>query len=869
MSVAVVGEGAEKASDKWDVFTDFGLFEGPVRKTEKGFAADENGIRVETEETTGAAGVTHRRTVVCNTSEKSLAATCLLDVFRFEGGDFEVYTQANTWMNESRGAWQPLHTCVEARCGGMRTAYGAAPVLALWDRQTGRGRVFHLMSDAKWEMRAAVVPGGEDKSSVAVEVGMDSRHLRYILGPGESVAMPEIVYYDFLNKTDLDCHKLHAWWNARHPCRTMPSIYNTWLCRFDKLDFDFVIKQIKKAGELGLEYFVIDAGWFGAKGNWTATRGDWKERPDGWLGGRLAEISKAVKSAGMKFGLWIEAETAAASSEAFRAHPEYFRRDHGGIYLDFTRDDARGSLHAAIDALVEKYGIEFIKFDFNCDAKVDDLCRDFADYNAGYRRFVREVRERHPGIYLEGCASGGLMMDIGWARDFDSFWLSDNQSPVYGLRIAKDTMLRLPPSKIERWITARSATGLQPDHSGNDERLLVTEDAWWREVRSVAPDFVAAFASGGPVGFSCDLTALSDKHAEYSRRLVAERKRDAAFWCKAVGRVLCDTPEVVVLQYSDAELKDVRVVVATGRSRQNRTTVRPVLDPSLDYEYNGQRRKGSFWMEHGVAVGTGIYDAEELRYTAAASDGGMYGGNEIRLGGDYAGHLQDVWREGNCLYWAHTLALVKTDISGNVLAKTDVDEHHAGLEVKDGKVYVAVCDMQNKTGGKTLPDSRVTVKVYDAETLKLLESHVTNINDRSGSLSILEDGTFLVGCLRPPDISKTQVRFHHLDGNFKLIKSYVLDNVPVPLGIETIKQHNGYFYLNHYTEEALKLGQRTGKALCIKLDRDFREVARYEVNGTCGLVFDSDSIWVGATWQEPGAKGWVSSLNRVAPPFGF
>ena len=57
--VAIVAEGAEKASDKWDVFTDFGLFEGPVRKTEKGFAADENGIRVETEETTGAAGVTH------------------------------------------------------------------------------------------------------------------------------------------------------------------------------------------------------------------------------------------------------------------------------------------------------------------------------------------------------------------------------------------------------------------------------------------------------------------------------------------------------------------------------------------------------------------------------------------------------------------------------------------------------------------------------------------------------------------------------------------------------------------------------------------------------------------------------------------
>ena len=612
---ATVAEGLGSGYDRWHIFTDFGLFEGGVQKTEKGFAADENGIHVETVEETGVAGVTRRRTVVSNASGAPFAATCLLDVFRFEGGDFEVYTQGNTWMQESRGAWQPLHTSVGTRAGGMRTSYGAAPVLALWNRQTGRGHVFHLMSDAAWEMRAFVVPG-DDKASVSVEVGMDSRYLRYVLKPGESAALPEVVYYTFTNRTDLDCHKLHAWWHANYPCRVMPTLYNTWLCRFDKLDFDFVMKQVKKAGELGLEYFVIDAGWFGPKGDWGSTRGDWKERPDGWLGGRLAEIAKAVRDAGMKFGLWIEAETAAGNSEVMQKHPEYFCLQHGAKFLDFTRADAREYLHSAINALVEKYGIEFIKFDFNCDAKVDDSGRDFADYNAGYRRFVREVRARHPGIYLEGCASGGLMMDLGWARDFDSFWLSDNQSPIYGLRIAKDTMLRLPPGKIERWITARSAAGLQPNYSGKDERLLVTEDAWWREMRSVAPDFVAAFASGGPVGFSCDITAFSEKHTEYFRKMVAERKRDAAFWREAVGRILCDAPEVLVLQYSDAALKDVRVIVATGRSRQNRTTVRPILDPALEYEHKGKRRKGALWMEQGVAVGTSMADADELRFTA-------------------------------------------------------------------------------------------------------------------------------------------------------------------------------------------------------------------------------------------------------------
>ena len=584
-----------------------------------GVSREATAFRVETTEERGAAGVTLRRTVVRNVLDKPITVTCLLDVFDFVGGEYEVYTQANTWMNESRGAWLPLHTEVAARGGGMRTSFGAAPMLALWNVQERRGRVFHLMSDAAWEIRASVVPGDSEKTFVRVETGMDSRHLHYTLQPGEEIALPEVVHYGFENKSDLDCHKLHEWWNAEHQACRCPSFYNTWLCRFDKLDLGFVLKQVESAKKLGLEYFVVDAGWFGPAKDWASVRGDWKERPDGWLGGRLAEVADAVRGAGMKFGFWLEAEIADSGSEIVREHPEYFREIRGGRYLDFARDDARGYLLETVSGLVRKYGASFIKFDFNSDPRIDPSGRDFADYNAGYRRFLREVRERNPGIYLEGCASGGLMMDLGWARDFDSFWLSDNQSPVHGLRIAKDTMLRLPPRTIERWITVRSAEGLQPDYFGNDSRLLATEDAWWRNLRSLAPEYVASFATGGPIGFSCDLTSLSDAHKDFFRRMVAERKRDEAFWCEAVGRVLCDTPDLVALQYSDAALRDVRVIVATARARQTSVTVRPVLDSALDYEHDGRRDSGSAWMERGVDVETGLFTAAVQRFSTVGT----------------------------------------------------------------------------------------------------------------------------------------------------------------------------------------------------------------------------------------------------------
>lgn len=403
------------ASDYWDIFGDFGRVEGTTEKSGDCLMVEANGLRVETTEKTGVAGVTHRRTVVRNVSDRTLTATCLLDRFRLGGGSFEIYTQANIWRNESRGAWQPLHTGVEVRGGAMRTSYGAAPMLAFWNVQMGRGRVFHLMSDASWEMRASFLPCAKAGTEEAVvEVGMDSRHLRLELAPGEEIALPEILSYEFENRTDLDCHKLHAWWNANSPSRGIPSIYNTWLCRFDKLDFDFLLRQVESARRLGLEYFVIDAGWFGMAEDWTAARGDWREFPDGWLGGRLKELADAVRAAGMKFGLWVEAENASAKSEIVREHPEFFRHLGCEFYLDFTRDDAREYLLGVVDALVADYGVSFIKFDYNCDPGADVSGRCFSDYNAGYRRFLREVRRRHPGIYLEGCASGGLMMNLGW-----------------------------------------------------------------------------------------------------------------------------------------------------------------------------------------------------------------------------------------------------------------------------------------------------------------------------------------------------------------------------------------------------------------------------------------------------------------------
>ena len=228
------------------------------------------------------------------------------------------------------------------------------------------------------------------------------------------------------------------------------------------------------------------------------------------------------------------------------------------------------------------------------------------------------------------------------------------------------------------------------------------------------------------------------------------------------------------------------------------------------------------------------------------------------------GHLQEVCFDGErFLYWAHTKELYKTDLEGRVLATAAVKGHHAGLEVKDGRLFVAVCPMQGKTGGRTTPECRLAVGEYDADTLALVRMHVTDINDRAGSLAILPDGTFLVGCLRPPDILPTQVRFHHLDKDFNLIKSHVLDNVPVKLGIEVIKRRGNDIFLDMY---GVDKDDRSLGFDAVRLGPDFRENARGRLGGAMGLVFDGDFAWTAWSRKDAGGNAFTSKIVRKQIP---
>ena len=520
------------------------------------------------------------------------------------GGEFEVYTQYNGWQNESRGGWQELNTSVSAEGKYSRTSSGANPFMAIWNRQTSRGMAFHLLPDFAWEMRASYEVSGGEFADAVVEIGINKENLSISLEKGKSINTPDIILYEFTNKLDMDCYKLHNWWHNNFYKKPCPVTYNTWLANFDKINYENVYKQIGIAARLGAEYFVIDAGWFGKGDNWWDSRGDWSENLTGGLCGRMKDISDEVRKNNMKFGLWFEIESASSNSDIVKNHPEYFIIRDDLCFLDFANENACRYIIEAVSRNIEKYNIEYIKFDYNQDMRYDDSQMAFIGYFEGYFKTIGTIKNKYPNVFFENCASGGQRMNLKNCIDFDGFWPSDNESPYEQLRMFKDTVLRLPPQYFDRWITVASLENFEPVYGNqNKEKILACNDATWEGVASVDKSFLMGFLSGGQIGISCDLTKLSDELSESLKIHIDNVKKERAFWDSAVCRILAATDEVLVIQYSDMALNKIKIIAFSFKTRQNKLYIYPVTDRSGKYLLNDCELSGRDIESYGIETG--------------------------------------------------------------------------------------------------------------------------------------------------------------------------------------------------------------------------------------------------------------------------
>jgi alpha-galactosidase len=300
-------------------------------------------------------------------------------------------------------------------------------------------------------VHAAVLGGGE-----LLEPG----EIR--LGVGETYRAPTVYFVHSTTGLDGVSERLHRRWRASgHDLarsRPRPLVLNVWEAVYFDHDLARLTQLADTAARIGVERFVLDDGWFGGRRDDLRGLGDWWVSPQVWPEG-LAPLVEHVRGLGMEFGLWFEPEMVNVDSDLVRQHPDWVLGPRAGHprewrhqqVLDLANPEAAAHLEAQISALVDEYAIDFIKWDHNrdlleavrSDASGVDRPAVHAQTTAFYALLDR-LRERHPDLEIESCASGGARVDLGVLARTDRVWTSDCNDALERARIQRWTSLLVP-----------------------------------------------------------------------------------------------------------------------------------------------------------------------------------------------------------------------------------------------------------------------------------------------------------------------------------------------------------------------------------------------------------------------------------------
>ena len=442
--------------------------------------------------------------------------------------------QVGTWSREIR----------EGRSGHDYTIVQLAMTK---DADYQRGEVYSLGLQWSGNTRHVV----ERLSTGRTNIGAGELLLpgEVILAAGETYEAPTVAATYSSEGIDGITDRYYRWLRSRpnHPSnvRPRPLTLNVWEAVYMNHNLEKLTQLADVAKEIGVERFVLDDGWFGARRDDHAGLGDWVVAKEVWPNG-LQPLIDVVKSRGMEFGLWFEGEMVNPDSDLYRAHPEWILHVEGRIppegrfqqVLDLTHQGAYDHILGQVDAILSEYDIAYIKWDHNrtlVEAAHLGKAAVREQTKAIYRLFD-ELRVRHPGLEIESCSSGGGRIDLGMAQHADRFWTSDCNDALERQYIQRYTQFAIPPEML--------GSHIGPTHSHTTHRVHALS------LRAVSALF-------GHAGLEWDITECTPEEREYLKTWAAYYK---------ANRSLLHTGKMVRVEQPD-DVAFVHGVVAQDKSR--------------------------------------------------------------------------------------------------------------------------------------------------------------------------------------------------------------------------------------------------------------------------------------------------------------
>ena len=365
------------------------------------------------------------------------------------------------------------------------------------------------------------------------------------LAEGESYKAPTVVAVYSNTGIDGASANFHDYVRRRptKAKRPRPVTLNVWEAVYMDHKLDKLSALAKVAGEIGVERFVLDDGWFGARRDDKAGLGDWTVAPEVWPQG-LQPLIDVVHANGMEFGLWFEGEMVNCDSDLYRAHPEWILQTGSRLpidartqqVLDLSHEGAFNHVLGQVDAILSEYDIAYIKWDHNRTlTDASHLGRaTMRNQNIALYRLFDELKRRHPGLEIESCASGGGRIDLGMVDHADRFWTSDCNDALERQAIQRYTSIVIPPEML--------GTHIGPTHAHSTGR---THELSFRAITALF----------GHAGLEWDLTETT-----------ADERRELKAWTDyyKVNRELLHSGRVVRLTPSEATAWSHGVVAADG-----------------------------------------------------------------------------------------------------------------------------------------------------------------------------------------------------------------------------------------------------------------------------------------------------------------
>ncbi|MGW0883688.1 alpha-galactosidase [Streptomyces sp. NPDC002671] len=393
--------------------------------------------------------------------------------------------------------------------------------------------------------------------------------------------------------------------------RDRPVLFNSW----EATNFDISEEQqaalARRAAAIGVELFVVDDGWFGARTSDRAGLGDWTPNPDRFPQG-LKPLADQVHGLGMQFGIWVEPEMVNPDSELYRAHPDWVQYQPGRkrtefrnqLVLNLAREDVRDYLWGQLDAVLSSAPVDYVKWDFNrCFTDAGWLGEPYpqrlwVDHVRALYALLDRLRAAHPGVAFESCSGGGGRIDLGVISRTDQVWTSDNTDPVDRLAIQHGFSQIHPARVMAAWVTDSPNTQLNG------------------RVSPLRFRFVSSMA--GVLGVGGDLTEWTEEELAEAGKWVALYKEIRPLVQRGdLYRLRPPTGGLSAVQYV---LGDEAVVLACLRAQSYGEPVPTVrlrgLDPTASYECceTGEVHRGAVLLHHGLRTGLrGDLDATVVR----------------------------------------------------------------------------------------------------------------------------------------------------------------------------------------------------------------------------------------------------------------